>query len=115
MDKKAINTRLIQEMEKFQKQQVAENEDENSTKTTNSHKKAGKRAYSDVRSAFEKVLAPSMVAVMKTIGISDDETGTNRSLFRKKVYQEKNKDNGSYYQFDEKELDAVRTALELKN
>ena len=76
---------------------------------------SGKKDYSDVQRAFQKLGGPSMVDVMKMIGIPDDENGTNRSLFRKKVVQEKNKDTGSYYQFDDKELDKVRTALHIKN
>ena len=76
---------------------------------------SGKKDYSDVQRAFQKLGGQSMVDVMKMIGIQDDENGTNRSLFRKKVVQEKNKDTGSYYQFDDEELDKVRTALHIKN
>lgn len=84
----------------------------------NLNKKAGeggKRDYSDIRRAFDKLGGPSMVDVMKLIGIPDDEKGVNRSLFRKKVKQIKNKDTGSYYQFDDEELNQVRAALDIKN
>ena len=74
----------------------------------------GKKDYSDVRGEFEKLGGPSMVDVMKLTGIKDDDKGINRSLFRKKVKQIKNKDTGSYYQFDDKELSKVRAALDIK-
>lgn len=75
----------------------------------------GKKDYADVRRAFEKLGGPSMVDVMKLMGIPDDEKGTNRSLFRKKVKQIKNKDTGSYYQFSDEELNRVRAALDVQN
>jgi len=74
----------------------------------------GKKDYTDVRRAFEKLGGPSMVDVMILTGIPDDEKGVNRSLFRKKVKQIKNKDTGSYYQFDDEELNKVRAALDIK-
>lgn len=76
--------------------------------------KTGKREYADVKRAFEKLGGPSMVDIMKLVGIEDDDKGVNRSLFRKKVKQIRNKDTGSYYQFDEKELAAVRAAIDIK-
>jgi hypothetical protein len=75
---------------------------------------SGKKDYADVKRAFEKLGAPSMVDVMKLMGISDDEKGVNRSLFRKKVKQIVNKDTGSIYQFDDEELAQVRTALNIQ-
>lgn len=75
----------------------------------------GKKDYADVRRAFEKLGGPSMVDVMVLMGIPDDEKGTNRSLFRKKVKQIKNKDTGSYYQFSDEELNRVRAALDIQN
>lgn len=75
----------------------------------------GKKDYSDVRRAFEKLGGPSMVDVMILTGISDDENGTNRSLFRKKVKQIKNNETGSYYQFSDEELNQVRAALDIQN
>jgi len=74
----------------------------------------GKKDYADVRRAFERLGGPSMVDIMKLMGIEDDEKGTNRSLFRKKVKQIKNKDSGSFYQFDDEELNKVRAALDIK-
>ena len=71
-----------------------------------------KKDYADVQRAFKRLGGPSMVDIMVMIGISDDKTGTNRSLFRKKVLQKKNKDTGSYYQFDDEELDKVRAAID---
>ena len=78
------------------------------------HKEGGRRDYSDVRRAFEKLGGPSMVDVMILTGVPDDEKGVNRSLFRKKVKQIKNKDTGSFYQFDDEELNQVRAALDIK-
>ena len=77
-------------------------------------KKEGKKEYADVKKAFERLGGPSMVDIMKLTGIEDDDKGVNRSLFRKKVKQIKNPDNGSYYQFDEKELASVRAALDIQ-
>jgi hypothetical protein len=71
-----------------------------------------KKDYADVQRAFKRLGGPSMVDIMVMIGIPDDKTGTNRSLFRKKVLQKKNKDTGSYYQFDDEELDKVRAAID---
>lgn len=75
----------------------------------------GKKDYADVRRAFEKLGGPSMVDVMVLMGIPDDEKGTNRSLFRKKVKQIRNKETGSYYQFSDEELNRVRAALDIQN
>jgi hypothetical protein len=76
--------------------------------------KSGKKDYTDVSVAFTKLGGPSMVDVMKLTGTPDDEKGVNRSLFRKKVKQIKNKDTGSFYQFDDEELNKVRAALDIK-
>lgn len=89
--------------------------EDNKPKSNNLNKQSGesgKKDYSDVRRAFEKLGGPSMVDVMKLTGIEDDEKGVNRSLFRKKVKQIKNKDTGSYYQFSDEELPGVRAAIE---
>lgn len=75
---------------------------------------SGKKDYADVRRAFEKLGGPSMVDAMKLTGIPDDEKGVNRSLFRKKVKQIKNKETGSFYQFDDEELPKVRAALDIQ-
>ena len=77
-----------------------------------SQNKTGKKDYADVQRAFKRLGGPSMVDIMVMIGTPDDKTGTNRSLFRKKVLQKKNKDTGSYYQFDDEELDKVRAAID---
>ena len=77
-----------------------------------SQNKTGKKDYADVQRAFRRLGGPSMVDIMVMIGTPDDKTGTNRSLFRKKVLQKKNKDTGSYYQFDDEELDKVRAAID---
>ena len=84
-------------------------------KDSDKKERSGKRDYSDVRRAFEKLGGPSMVDVMILTGTPDDEKGVNRSLFRKKVKQIKNKDTGSYYQFDNVELNKVRAALDIKS
>ena len=75
---------------------------------------SGKKEYADVKRGFEKLGGPSMVDIMKLIGIEDDEKGVNRSLFRKKVKQIKNVETGSYYQFDDEELAKVRSAMDIK-
>jgi hypothetical protein len=75
---------------------------------------AGKKDYPDVRRAIEKLGGPSMVDVMKIMGTPNDEKGVNRSLFRKKVKQIKNKETGSIYQFDDAELPQVRAALDIQ-
>jgi hypothetical protein len=97
---------------KSQKDQDSDEKDKEAGET--GEKKSGKKDYTDVRRAFEKLGGPSMVDVMKLTGIKDDEKGVNRSLFRKKVKQIKNKDTGSYYQFDDEELNQVRAALDIK-
>ena len=74
-----------------------------------------KKDYADVQRAFKKLGGPSMVDIMiLALGIPDDEKAVNRSLFRKKVKQIKNKETGSIYQFDDEELTKVRTALGIK-
>ena len=75
-----------------------------------------KKDYSDVQIALDKdrdPTAPSQVGVMKKMGIPDDENGVNRSLFGKKLHQEKN-DDGSLYQFDDKELSKLRGVIDAR-
>lgn len=94
-----------------------EDDEESRRKPNDNNKKpaeGGKKDYTDIRRAFEKLGGPSMVDVMQLTGTPDDEKGINRSLFRKKVKQIKNKDTGSYYQFDDKELPQVRAALDIQ-
>ena len=67
-----------------------------------------------VQNYFEKDLAFSQVAVMKkALGWEDDAVGANRSLFGKMLHQDKN-DEGGLYQFDDDQLDRVRTAIKNK-
>jgi hypothetical protein len=117
MNKKDIRIRLKEELEELFSISETEKEDGDDAKSNKNNDKAGegnKKDYSDVRRSFEKLGGPSMVDVMKLTGIKDDEKGVNRSLFRKKVKQIKNKDTGSYYQFDDEELNGVRAALDIK-
>jgi hypothetical protein len=75
----------------------------------------GRKDYSDVQNALDKdknPLAPSQVGVMVAIGIHDDKKGVNRSLFGKKLHQEKI--DGVLYQFGDEELDKVRVQLGIK-
>lgn len=83
-------------------------------KDGNAPRQGERRDYADVKRAFEKLGGPSMVDIMKLCGIPDDEKGVNRSYFRKQVKQVKNKQTGSYYQFDEDLLAKVRAAIDIK-
>lgn len=117
MNKKDIRIRLKEELEELFSISEADKDEEGKEGGDDKKKKSaegGKKDYSDVRRSFEKLGGPSMVDVMILTGIKDDEKGVNRSLFRKKVKQIKNKDTGSYYQFDDEELNQVRAALDIK-
>jgi hypothetical protein len=75
-----------------------------------------KKDYSDIRNALDRdknPTAPTQVGVMKAIGLNDDEKGVNRSLFGKKLHQEKN-DDGGLYQFDDDELARIRAVLDTR-
>ena len=75
-----------------------------------------RKDYSDVQIALNKEkdpTAPSQVGVMKKMGIPDDENGVNRSLFGKKLHQDKN-DDGAIYQFDDKELSKLRGIIDAR-
>jgi hypothetical protein len=85
-------------------------EAENEPKTN--EKKKTKKDYSDVKNAMNKDLAPSQVGLMKKLGMKNDPDGKNRSYFGKMLHQKKNED-GSVYQFDDKELATVRSALNI--
>lgn len=74
-------------------------------------KGTAKLDYQDIRDEFNKGVI-KQVGIMKMMGIPDDEKGTNRSLFRKKLFQEKNED-GSYYQFTEDEVAEIRALIDL--
>lgn len=74
-----------------------------------------KMDYADVQNALDKdrnPTAPSHVGVMKSLGIEDDDAGVNRSLFGKKLHQEKNSDGG-LYQFDENTIAKIRAIVGL--
>jgi hypothetical protein len=75
-------------------------------------KKNTKKDYSDVKHAMDKDLAPTQVGLMKKLGMSNDPDGKNRSYFGKMLHQKKNED-GSTYQFDDKQLATVRAALKI--
>lgn len=92
---------------------ISEEKEEKESDKEKKAKKTGKKDYSDVQLAMDKSkdpTAPSQVGVMKKMGISDDESGVNRSLFGKKLHQEKNEE-GVYYQFDDDELSRIRGIL----
>jgi hypothetical protein len=87
---------------------------ENKGKKSKEQKKKLKKDYSDVRNYFNKDLSYSQVDVMKdALGWDDDEVGTNRSLFGKMVHQEKN-DEGGLYQFNNKQIAAIRSTIKSK-
>lgn len=87
---------------------------ENKGKKSKEQKKKLKKDYSDVKNYFNKDLAYSQVDVMKdALGWEDDEVGTNRSLFGKMVHQEKN-DEGGLYQFNNKQVSAIRSTIKSK-
>lgn len=91
-----------------------EDNPENKGKKTKEQKKKLKKDYSDVKNYFNKDLAYSQVDVMKdALGWEDDEVGTNRSLFGKMVHQEKNEDGG-LYQFNNKQIAAIRSTIKSK-
>ena len=83
-------------------------------KNKDEEKRSTKKDYNDVQNYFDKDLAFSQVAVMKkALGWEDDKVGANRSLFGKMLHQDKN-DEGGLYQFDDDQLDRVRTAIKNK-
>lgn len=84
------------------------------TEKNDEENRSTKMDYNDVQNYFEKDLAFSQVAVMKkALGWEDDKVGANRSLFGKMLHQDKN-DEGGLYQFDDDQLDRVRTAIKNK-
>lgn len=95
-----------------------EKEDLKNTKDKSAPRKNDDRStkmdYNDVQNYFKKDLSFSQVDVMKkALGWEDDETGANRSLFGKMLHQDRN-DEGGLYQFDDDQLDRVRTAIKNK-
>jgi len=124
MEKNEIKLRLkegidqlfgLEERKKRNPEKAKDDDKEKDNNLNKQQGEGGKKDYADVRRAFERLGGPSMVDVMKLTGIPDDEKGVNRSLFRKKVKQIKNKDTGSYYQFSDEELNGVRAALDIQN
>jgi hypothetical protein len=96
------------------KQEKDKDEDKSDAKNRDEEKRSSKKDYNDVQNYFEKDLAFSQVAVMKkALGWDDDEVGVNRSLFGKMLHQDKN-EKGGLYQFDDDQLDRVRTAIKNK-
>ena len=91
-----------------------EDNDGKSSKTGGDEKNTV-RDYSDVQNYFKKDLSFNQVDVMKKLGPEweDDEKGVNRSLFGKMLHQDKN-DKGGTYQFNDEQLDAVRSAIKTK-
>ena len=73
------------------------------------------RDYADVQNYFNKDLSFNQVDVMKKLGPEwkDDEKGVNRSLFGKMLHQDKN-DKGGTYQFNDEQLDIIRSAIKTK-
>ena len=94
-----------------------EDSDKEEKEKEDSKKESGiKKDYSDVQIALDKdrdPTAPSQVGVMKKMGIPDDKKATNRALFGKKLHQEPN-DEGSFYQFDDKELSQLRGVIDAR-
>lgn len=108
------NPKLRTSNKKFKAQQGGEDSEKDGEHKGSEHK-TGKKDYADVQRAFRRLGGPSMVDIMVMTGIPDDKTGTNRSYFRKQVLQKKNKDTGSYYQFDDEQLDKVRAAIDSQS
>lgn len=73
------------------------------------------RDYTDVQNYFNKDLSFNQVDVMKKLGPEwqDDKKGVNRSLFGKMLHQDKN-DKGGTYQFNDEQLDIIRSAIKTK-
>lgn len=73
------------------------------------------RDYADVQNYFNKDLSFNQVDVMKKLGPDwkDDKKGVNRSLFGKMLHQDKN-DKGGTYQFNDEQLDIIRSAIKTK-
>jgi hypothetical protein len=124
MNKEEIKLKLKESISLFEKKSKKShsNKSEDSDnkndgdKPRHGEKKSSKheKEYAGVQRYFDELGSASMVDIMVMTGIEDDKTGTNRSLFRKKVKQIKNKDNGSIYQFSDEELDKVRAAIDSK-
>lgn len=104
---------ILGEAKKKKNKKEGKKEDKNKKDEENSGVKSD---YSDVQLALDKnkdPIAPSQVGVMKKMGIKNDSKGINRSLFGKKLHQEKN-DDGSFYQFTPKELARLRGVIDAR-
>ena len=117
MNRNDIKYRLRESLESlYEEKMLGEAKKKKKEEKSDDKEKNTKKDYSDIQLALDKdkdPTAPSQVGVMKKMGIPDDENGVNRSLFGKKLHQEKNED-GSYYQFDDKELSRIRGIIDAK-
>lgn len=110
-DKNIIKKLLRESLENIS----SENDDLLTEKSIKKSKKNIKKDYADIINYFNDTPHFSQVDVMTSaLSLPDDEGGTNRSLFGKKLHQSKNKETGSLYQFDDLELDKIRTAIKIK-
>ncbi len=111
---KHLIRKLIRESLLGEDNETNDSEETNGSEDKNNrNKKNIKKDYTDVQNSMNKdkdPTAPSQVGVMKAIGIPDDEKGTNRGLFNKKLNQDKNEDGG-LYQFSDEELGEIRAKL----
>jgi hypothetical protein len=88
--------------------------DDSASDAKRKDKRGTKKDYNDIQNYFKKDLSFSQVDVMKkALDWEDDESGVNRSLFGKMLHQDRN-DEGGLYQFDDDQLDRVRTAIKNK-
>lgn len=116
MDKLKIK-KLLREVfisEKEKKNDFSEKKDDSKVKKKDEEEKS--KWYTDVQNALDKdknPTAPSQVGVMKSMGISDDKKGINRSLWGKKLHREKN-DDGGVYEFSFDELAQIRAILGMR-
>jgi hypothetical protein len=125
MEKNIIKTKLRESLfdrireagknsEKKSQPKKEKQSNKSDTEKKDDENRSTKMDYNDVQNYFEKDLAFSQVAVMKkALGWEDDKVGANRSLFGKMLHQDKN-DEGGLYQFDDDQLDRVRTAIKNK-
>jgi hypothetical protein len=94
--------------------QVNHNKNADDSDAKKKDNRGTKKDYNDIQNYFQKDLSFSQVDVMKkALGWKDDPSGVNRSLFGKMLHQDRN-DEGGLYQFDDDQLDRVRTAIKNK-
>jgi hypothetical protein len=102
------------ESEKKNKNDFADKKDDSDAKKDDDETRS--KWYTDVQNALDKTknpTAPSHVGVMKSMGVSDDEKGVNRSLWGKKLHRDKN-DEGGVYEFSFDELAQIRAILGMR-